>query len=81
MPSSGSMTSPVPETIISVSPLATISMASSLRMALSLRHSCASSTAARSRLPEYCSSFASKRSQSAKASETVPAKPVTTLPP
>ncbi len=78
MPSSGSITSPVPETIKSSSLVATINSASSLCMILSLLQSCASETAARVRLPLNCSSFFSNRSQSENASATDPAKPTTT---
>ena len=80
-PSSGSMTSPVPEISIRFSLSAQRSSASSLRMARSIRQSWASSTAARGRLPEYWVSLSSNFSDSAKASATLPAKPITTLPP
>ena len=45
----------------------------------SVRQSLASSTAERSRLPRYCSSFASNRENSAKESAAEPAKPARTL--
>ena len=51
-----------------------------LAHALSIRQSCASSTAARGRLPEYCVSLSSIFSDSANASDTEPAKPMTTRP-
>ena len=56
------------------------SMACSWRMPLSMRQFCASSTAARGRLPANCSRQASNFSLRAKASATEPAKPTTTFP-
>ena len=53
----------------------TISIASSRRSMRSVRQSFASSTADRSRLPRYCSSFASNRENSAKESAAEPANP------
>ena len=56
-----------------------MSIASSRRSARSVRQSLASSTAARSRLPRYCSSLASKRENSANESAADPAKPARML--
>ena len=53
----------------------TISIASSRRRMRSERQSFASSTADRSRLPRYCSSFDSKRENKAKESAADPANP------
>ena len=53
----------------------TISIASRRRRMRSVRQSFASSTAERSRLPRYCSSFDSKRENSANESAAEPAKP------
>ena len=61
IPSSGSIRSPLPESRYVSRASMTISIASSRRSIRSLRQSLASSTADRSRLPRYCSSFASKR--------------------
>src|SRR6266851_3025033 len=77
-PSSGSITSPVPDTLKLDSASATASRASSRRSTRSMRHSLASSTAARARLPRCSSSFASKRAKSVKASAAAPAKPAST---
>src|SRR5437773_2213039 len=74
-PSSGSMTSPVPDTISEWSRSATARSASSRRSTRSVRQSLASSTAARGRLPRCSSSLASKRAKRVKASAAVPAKP------
>ena len=76
MPSSGSITSPLPETISTCSVSPTSSIASSRRRTRSPRHSLASSTAARRTLPLCASSFASSRSLSASASAAPPAKPI-----
>src|SRR2546428_8093159 len=78
-PSSGSMRSPVPERRNDFLSEATSRSASNRRSARSVRQSRASSTAARSRLPWYSSSFASKRVNSAKPSAAPPAKPARTL--
>src|SRR4029453_15599879 len=77
-PSSGSITSPVPETMNEYSWSPTASGASRRRSTRSLRQSLASSTAARARLPRYSSSLPSKRANSVKASAAAPAKPATT---
>src|SRR5258706_4721320 len=77
-PSSGSITSPVPDTMKLASASATARSASSRRSTRSMRHSLASSTAARGRLPRCSSSFASKRAKSVKASAAAPAKPART---
>ena len=53
----------------------TMSIASRRRSTRSVRQSLASSTAERSRLPRYCSSFDSKRAKSANESAADPAKP------
>src|SRR5260370_23742535 len=79
-PSSGSMTSPVPERMRVRSLSATRSKASSLRRKRSVRQSLASSTAARGRLRENSLSLAAKRSNSVKASAVAPAKPASTCP-
>src|SRR6266545_635181 len=79
MPSSGSITSPVPETINECSLSAMASSASSRRSARSIRQSLASSTAALVRLPRYSSSLPSNFSNSVKASAVAPANPATTL--
>src|SRR5262249_44182850 len=63
-PSSGSMTSPVPETISELSRSATTRSASKRRSRRSVRQSFESSTAARRRFPFTDCSFASKRSKS-----------------
>src|SRR5690606_5380447 len=77
---SGVSTSPVPVTT-SVSRLsATIIMAASRRRYRSVRQSLANSTAARISWSGYCSSLASSRSKSVKASAVEPAKPPITLP-
>src|SRR6185503_13021047 len=77
-PSSGSITSPVPDTMKLASASATARSASSRRSTRSMRHSLASSTAARGKLPRCSSSFASKRAKSVKASAAAPAKPART---
>ena len=79
MSSSGSMTSPLPETMNEFFASATHSSASRRRRLRSVRQSFASSIAARVRLP-YCCSFASKRSNSVNASAVPPANPASTLP-
>src|SRR5439155_3807049 len=79
MPSSGSITSPVPETISECSRSAMASSASSRRNARSIRQSFASSTAARVRLPRYSCSLPSNFSNSVKASAVAPAKPASTV--
>ena len=79
MPSSGSISSPVPEMMKPCSLSATMSSASSRRSTRSLRQSFASSTAAREMLPGYRSSFSSNFSNSVMASAAAPAKPATTL--
>ena len=78
-PSSGSITSPVPEMISEVSLSATASSASSLPRRRSVRHSLASSTAARVSWPCF-SSLASNSSNSVNASAAAPAKPASTWP-
>ena len=75
IPSSGSIRSPVPESRNVDLRSATISIASRRRSSRSVRQSRASSTAERSRLPRYCSSFDSKRENSANESAAEPAKP------
>src|SRR5207247_93277 len=75
-PSSGSMTSPLPEMINECSPSATARSASSRRRTRSVRQSLATSTAARARLPRCSSSRLSKRAKSVKASAAGPAEPV-----
>ena len=78
--SSGSITSPDPE-IRKVCPLsATTSRASRLRNILSVRQSFANSTAARFRLPAYCSSLVSNRWKRLNASAVEPAKPARICP-
>src|SRR5438445_3618632 len=79
MPSSGSITSPVPETINECSWSAMASSASSRRNARSIRQSFASSTAARVRLPRYSCSLPSNFSNSVKASAVAPANPARTV--
>ena len=79
MSSSGSMTSPLPDTMKEVFASATHSSASRRRRLRSVRQSFASSIAARVRLP-YCCSFASNRSNSVNASAVPPANPASTLP-
>src|SRR5512138_156577 len=81
MPSSGSISSPVPDTMKPLSLSATMSSASSRRSTRSLRQSLASSTAARDKLPGYRSSFSSNLSNNVIASATAPAKPATIFPP
>src|SRR5512137_712318 len=76
---SGSITSPLPETMNEWLASATVSSASSRRRLRSERQSLASSIAARVRLPNCCS-LASKRSNSVKASAVPPANPAITLP-
>ena len=79
-PSSGSITSPVPE-IRNVAFLsATRSRASRRRRILSVRQSLASSTAARVMSPPYSFTLPSKRSKRVKASAVAPANPTRTLP-
>src|SRR5215467_14286542 len=80
-PSSGSMTSPVPETMNECSRSATARSASSRRSTRSERQSLASSTAARERFPRCSSSLASKRAKSVKASAAAPANPASTRSP
>src|SRR5262245_2357526 len=77
-PSSGSMTSPVPETISELSRSATTRSASRRRSKRSVRQSFESSTAARRRFPFTDCSLASKRSKSVSASAPAPAKPART---
>ncbi len=77
-PSSGSITSPVPETMSDDSRSATTRSASSRRSSRSVRQSFDSSTAARRRLPLTVWSFASKRSNSVRASAPAPANPART---
>ena len=79
--SSGSSTSPLPETISDTVLSATAIMASSRRRYRSVRQSLASSTQARESWPGCCSSLASSRSKSVSASAVAPAKPASTLPP
>src|SRR5690606_26130819 len=78
-PSSGSITSPVPETTSEVSASATTSSASSFPKRRSVRQSLASSTAARVSWPCF-SSLASNSSNRVKASAAAPAKPASTWP-
>ncbi len=78
--SSGSNTSPLPESSRICSPSETRSMASRRRRYLSLRHSLVSSTAERCRLPRNSLSLASNSSNRVKASAVAPAKPATILP-
>src|SRR5688572_4535036 len=80
MPPSGSSTSPFPVSTSSASLSATIISASRLRKYLSVRQSLASSTAARSNWPRYCSSLRSSRSNRVKASAVAPANPAITCP-
>src|SRR5450830_72107 len=79
-PCSGSTTSPLPVMIRDASLLATASMASRRLRERSVRHSLASSTAARTRWPWCFSSWPSKRSNRVKASAVAPAKPASTWP-
>src|SRR5439155_2928574 len=79
MPSFGSITSPVPETISECSWSAMASSASRRRNARSIRQSFASSTAARVRLPRYSWSLPSNLSNSVKASAVAPANPASTV--
>src|SRR5262247_3218001 len=79
-PSSGSITSPVPDTMNEASRSATARRASSRRSTRSIRQSLASSTAARGRLPRYSSSLASNLAKRVKASAAAPAKPARTRP-
>src|SRR5439155_9588735 len=79
MPSFGSITSPVPETISECSWSAMASSASRRRNARSIRQSFASSTAARVRLPRYSWSLPSNLSNSVKASAVAPANPASTI--
>ena len=79
IPSSGSITSPVPEMMRESSAFATARRASSRRSARSIRQSLASSTAARGRLPLNSSSFASNLANRAKASAAAPANPAITV--
>src|ERR1700722_3177191 len=78
--SSGSSTSPEPDRVKPVLLSATMSIASRRRRYRSVRQSLASSTQARASWPGYCSSFASSRSNSVKASAVAPAKPAMTSP-
>ena len=80
IPSSGSITSPVPEMRNESSLSATIRSASNLRRALSRRHSLASSMAALGKFPLYSSNLASNREKRAKASDVAPANPAKTSP-
>jgi len=80
IPSSGSITSPVPDTINNFSADAIASIASNFLKYLSVLQSFASSTTARLTLPENCSNFSSKRFKSVNASAVEPANPHTTLP-
>src|SRR2546428_556396 len=74
-PSSGSITSPLPEMMNECSRSATARSASSRRRTRSVRQALAPSTAARSRLPRCSSSRLSKREKRVNASAAVPAKP------
>src|SRR3989304_5554008 len=74
-PSSGSITSPVPERMKERSWSATARRASRRRRTRSVRQSLASSTAARDRFPRYSSRRASNFSKRAKASAGVPPEP------
>src|SRR5437867_3588824 len=78
MPSSGSITSPVPEMIREFVLSATARSASSRRKMRSVRQSFASSTAARVKFPRYSCSFVSNFSNSVKASAVAPANPAKT---
>src|SRR6266545_2152850 len=77
---SGSMTSPAPETTRTCSRSATMSSASSRRSRRSVRHCFASSTAARGSERACSFSFFSNSSKSWKASAVAPAKPASTAP-
>ena len=77
--SSGSITSPLPLRMKVFFASATSSSASRCRRILSVRQSLASSTTERGRLPLNCSSLASKRANSEKASAVEPANPATIL--
>src|SRR5580704_4722353 len=79
MPSSGSITSPLPESRNVDFVSATMSNASRCRSERSVRHSFASSTAARGRLPWYSCSLPSKREKSDSASAVLPANPARIL--
>ena len=79
-PSSGAMTSPVPERRSEIFASATTRRASSWRSVFSVRQSVASSTAARSSWPWNSSSFFSNRVKSVTASAVEPAKPARTFP-
>src|SRR5580692_3353387 len=79
IPSSGSITSPEPLIRKVCFRSATTSSASRLRSILSVRQSLANSTAERPRSPAYCSSLASKRLKSEKASAVEPANPARIL--
>src|SRR5215468_7381809 len=77
-PSSGSMTSPVPDTMNDDSASATASSASRRRSTRSIRQSLASSTAALGRFPRCSSSLASNFPKRVNASAAAPAKPAST---
>src|SRR5689334_21119212 len=77
--SSGSITSPLPLSKYVFSLSATNKSASKWRRERSVRHSFASSTEARERLPLYCSSLDSKRPNNANASAVEPANPARIL--
>src|SRR6204780_3451505 len=79
MPSSGSITSPLPDSRKVPFASATISRASRWRSERSVRHSLASSTALRARLPWYSCSLFSKRAKSDSASAVLPANPAMIL--
>src|SRR4030042_5654873 len=80
-PSSGSITSPVPDIINVCSRSATIKRASSLLKILSVRQSFASSTAALVIFPLYDSSLPSNFSNNVSASAVAPENPVRTFSP
>ena len=79
-PSSGSITSPVPEMRNVAFLSATRRSASRRRRIRSVRQSLASSTAARVMSPPYSFTFPSKRSKRVNASAVAPAKPTSTFP-
>ena len=78
IPSSGSMTSPVPETSSTCSLFMTINIASNFCKPRSLLHCFAISIAARCRFPLNCLSLSSNISSRVIASATPPANPTST---
>src|SRR5580700_3762544 len=79
IPSSGSITSPSPDSTNVLFASATTNRASRWRSARSLRHSFASSTADFARFPWCSCNLPSKRSKSDNASAVEPANPASTL--